>query len=232
MEIKFEKRYPDLSNVAMLSDLTKSDYGRIFISLWLNELPANSTIVYASPSRGEGLLSLAPLLVNHKVVLIEDYSMREVGETIKDKQSLLRKAIELSQLNNILLKEGDFVNVWPTLAHVDFLLLDGPPTTVNFKPFSNKFIYMMHDINQRLQPFYYEHLDVSDPYMSRLIHIWTFSLDPYMDVLCRADDSCQFEGTDEMLHPALKVYRDIDKESQLYKEYGPHGWLTGEKITD
>ena len=208
MKIKFEKQYPDFSRVPYCINLCQST-GRIYIALWLDSLPKNSQVVYASPSRGKGLVQLAPLLSLHRVKLIENYSMTKPGETIRQMQFLLHKSITKAQLDNVELVEEDFVEVWSSLSNVDFLLLDGPPTITNFEPFSNKFVYMMHDINQRLR---------------------TGALDSYLAYLCRADDLEQFTGIpDKMLHPALKTYRDIDRDRRIWKEFGPHGWLVGRK---
>ena len=223
MEIKFKKRYPDFSRVPYCVDLLAAHKNKIsppsklYIALFLDQLPANSHVVYASPSQGLGLVALAPFLGPHRVKLVENYSMREQEETISQKQTHLRESIAKTQqfVNNIELIEADFVEIWETFSDVDFLLLDGPPNTANFEPFSDNFIYMMHDINQRLRADYYG---------------GSYSLTPYLAYLCRADDAEQFMNvSDDALHPVLKAYRDIDRTSQLYKDYGPHGWLIGKK---
>ena len=216
MEIKFSKRYPDFSLVPYCVSLLEHHRERVFpsfllyIALFLNELPAGSQVVYSGPWKGYSLLALNPFLESHRVILIENFWGR--SKTKEEELPVLRESISKVSCAVKLIEE-DFIEVWPTLSNVDFLLLDGPPSITNFEPFSKKFVYMMHDINQRL----------ADP-------SWEPSL--YLPYLCRADDRQQFKDIpDSKLHPYLKAYRDIDRESRLWKEYGPHAWLIGEKIT-
>ena len=209
MEIRFERRYPDSSRAAHCVNLGVNK-GRIYIALLLDQLAPESHIVYASPSEGRGVMMLAPFLKKHRVKLIENYSM---GRSIAIKREALWQSIKAADLDSVELIESNFVEVWPTLSDVNFLLLDGPPNTTNFEPFSDNFIYMMHDINQRLG-----------------INYPGGSLESYLPYLCRAYDAEQFVSiSDNALHSALKWYRDIDRNHRLFKEYGPHGWLVGRK---
>ena len=214
--IQFEKKYPDFSKVAYCTDILGPHRSRvspsflIYIALFLNQLPEDSLIVYSGPYRGWSLVALIPFLKPHRVILIENYR----GEPADKYQHLLSESVrEASRSVDLTLIEDDFHKIWGTLSDVDFLLLDGPPNTTNFEPFSDNFIYMMHDINQRLRD--------DRP---------GGSLTPYLPYLCRADDVEQFTNiSDEVLHPMLRVYRDIDRNHRLYKEFGPHGWLVGRK---
>ena len=219
--IQFKRKYPDFSKVpycinileSQLSKNSLSPYNLIYIALFLDTLPTNSLIVYSGPYKGGSLVTLIPFLRSHRVILIENYR----GEPADKYRHLLRDSVrEASRSVDVKLIESDFVEVWPSLSDVDFLLLDGPPTTTNFEPFSENFIFIMHDINQRLQHDY-----PGD------------SLAPYVQYLCRSDDKEQFAGIqDQALHPALKHYRDMDRKNRLWKEFGPHAWLIGEKIID
>ena len=215
MNIRFDKIYPDLSQIDDYVSLLGAKY-RIYVALLLATLRPDSKIVYASPAIGEGLIDLAPLLSSHRVLLIENYCMRKSGDSIEDKQQRLKDSINRSRVDRIELIEDDFSTIWGTLSDVDFLLLDGPPTTTNFEPFADNFIYMMHDINQRLR----------DDFPGD-------SISSYCQYLCRADDKCQFAHiSDAELHPVLKGYRDTDRTDQLWQDYGPHAWLIGNKITE
>ena len=214
--IQFERKYPDFSKVPYCTDLLESHRNRvslsflIYVALFLNELPKDSLIVYSGPYKGQSLVALIPFLRPHRVILIENYR----GEPGDKYRHLLGGSVhEASRSVDLTLIEDDFHKIWHILSDVDFLLLDGPPNTTNFEPFSDNFIYMMHDINQRLR----------DDYPGD-------SLAPYLPYLCRADDVEQFTNiADDTLHPVLRVYRDIDRNHQLYKEFGPHGWLVGRK---
>ena len=215
MEVTCRKQYPDLSRVSdCISILDCRDRVfpsyLIYVALFLDALPNDSLIVYAGPYRGWSLVALAPFLELHRVILVENYR----GEPDDKYRHLLSDSVrEVSPTIDLELIEDDFTQVWPTLSDVDFLLLDGPPNTTNFDPFSDNFIFMMHDINQRLRNDY-----PGD------------SLVSYVPYLCRADDMTQFvDIPDDELHPALKAYQNMDRDSQMYKEFGPHGWLIGEK---
>ena len=218
MAIKFKKQYPEFSKIPYCMDVLNPHKNRvspsflIYIALFLNDLPNGSLIVYSGPYKGWSLVALIPLLRPHRVVLIENYR----GEPADKYRHLLSDSVrKTSRSVDVKLIEADFVEVWGTLSDVDFLLLDGPPNTTNFEPFSENFIFIMHDINQRLRGDY-----PGD------------SLAPYGQYLCRADDKEQFAGIqDKALHPVLKHYRDIDRENRLWKEFGPHAWFKGRKYS-
>ena len=157
-------------------------------------------------------MALIPFFKPHRVILIENYR----GEPEEKYRHLLSDSIrEASRSVDLKLIEADFIEMWDILSDVVFLLLDGPPNTTNFEPFSDNFIFIMHDINQRLR----------DDYPGD-------SLAPYVRYICRADDAEQFTNiADDALHPVLKSYRDIDRNSRRYREYGPHAWFKGRKYS-
>ena len=219
--IKFIKEYPDFSRLPYCADALKVHEERcieylIYIALFLDKLPDNSLIVYSGPEQGFSLIALSPLLSPHRVILVENYCMLSKTEPI------LKASIdEVSRTVDVTLIEADFEDVWHTLSDVDFLLLDGPPTTTNFAPFSDNFFYMMHEIYLRLRPEFFGMESSGD------------SLIPYLPYLCRINDTENILNLKKADIPNdYKLRHDTFYYTANLHPMGTHGWLKGIKEDD
>ena len=177
----------------------------MYVAWGLSLLPKNSLVVYSGPWKGESLVRLIPFLKNHRVILIENYCMEDQDP------DLLRQNVSKAQESvDVTFLEKDFAEVWRTLRGVDFLLLDGPLTTFDFSPFADRFIYMMHDTNQRL---------------AREQKLAAFDR-----FLCKSFDSEAIENIKRADISAAYKKRLLDTLQPMGKEkYGSHSWLIGKK---
>ena len=212
----FTKIYPDFSEMPKYIDHLNWFRDKhcpeflFYVAYFLDRLKPNSFVVYAAPETGRALYPLAKYLAPHHVLLVEDFSMGD-SET----KASLNKAIEdlRHAIPRVELIADDFQKVWEELSGVDFLLLDGPPNTRNFNPFANSFIFMMHDMNQRLNADY-----PGD------------SLETLNVMLC---DPCSVENR-ELLQRAVvdgryRMDHDTFYSAEADSPYGPHCWLVGRK---
>ena len=179
-----------------------------YVAYWLDQLPEDAFFVYAAPAAGNALYPLARFLEPLQILLIENHSMLEDAD-----REQLHQAIADTRLSRLELIEDDFTKIWTTLSNVDFLLLDGPPNTTNFEPFSDNFIFMMHDIEQRLRS------DAGGD-----------SLEQYAKNLC---NPCSDENKSRIRESHIPGnYKHRHKEfydEQEKNDYGPHAWRIGRK---
>ena len=216
--IKFTKTYPDFTFMPHCCTLVQSvpdaSYWLylFYIAYFLNSLPGGSKVVYAGPARGKSLIGLASFLQRHHVILIDNFCMLPEGyQTPDEVRVTLKENINRCQLPSLEFIEKSFEEVWTSLKDVDFLLLDGPPTISDLTPFSDSFIFMMHDINGRLKG-------------------GSWKLDGYLPYLCRIDDASNLERLNSA--PIDQSYKQLHDEfyrDQSACEYGPHAWFIGKK---
>ena len=222
--MKFIKEYPDYSKMPFYINHLQlfnnyhakdkmvrgfhSPQFLFYVAYWLAQLPPGAFVVYSGPAAGNALYPLARFFEPLRVLLIEDYSMLKDSDRSKLEQALA----DTRPICGLELIENDFCEIWPTLANVDFLLLDGPPTTTNFEPFSDHFIYMMHDIWQRLRGD-----DGGD------------SLEEYVNHLCNPHDIVNIAKLNNAHIPGRYKVEQQEFDKSLPPEYGPHAWFIGRK---
>lgn len=205
--IDFKKTFPDFSKTpAIFEKMPQPHYGSVLIPLFLEDFSEGACIVYAAPEVGRRLRDIAPFLGNKRLIMIENYCMPFNPQKLKKNIAELPKNVEWELI------EKDFVEVWEDLKDVDMLILDGPPTTFNFDPFSKKFIYIMHDLHQRLT--------------------CEFNLARYLPMMGREDESLLL-NTYLREHPEIPEYfinfQTCLEMPEWYRTYGPWAWLSGEK---
>ena len=214
--ITFMKKYPDFSFMprckAAVPSETSSWIYLFYIAYFLESLPDDASVVYSGPARGKSLVGLAPFLQRHHVMLVDNFCMLPEGyETVGEVRTALEKNIRTCELPSVKFIEEPFQEVWQKLSGIDFLLLDGPPTISNFSPFSESFVFMMHDINSRLAG-------------------QSWQLNEYLPYLCRVYDPRNLENLkcsevdEEYKQTHYNFYRDASTS-----KYGPHGWFIGSK---
>ena len=196
--------------------------GGYFLPFLLKRLAPNSKIVYAAPETGKMLPILMPMIKGHQLILIENYAFHQ--EDKSEIQQQLRKNIKkIEKSIDYQFIEDDFVSVWDTLSNVDFLYLDGPPTTFNFNTFSDTFTYYMHDTYERLGlPF--RETEASNPLFGLLDYL-------HIESDHRLLNCPEFERLSEDLRKIFLTPNRFRRED-LFLTYGPYSWLIGEKETN